>query len=130
SGLARYDVLSPSARVRLALEPLVRSRRGGADESVGAFFRRRFGPETVNPIAAPLLGGIHAGDIDSLSIRSLFPRFVEAETQHGSAIRSFRSESAVANPGRPRDGLFRSLIDGMEELVSALERRLPSDSLH
>src|SRR4029078_10138565 len=71
SGLARYDVLSPSARVRLALEPLVRSRRGGADESVGAFFRRRFGPETVNTIAAPLLGGIHAGDIDSLPIRSL-----------------------------------------------------------
>jgi protoporphyrinogen/coproporphyrinogen III oxidase len=130
SGLARYDVLSPSARVRLALEPLVRSRGDGADESVGAFFRRRFGPETVNTIAAPLLGGIHAGDIDSLSIRSLFPRFVEAETQHGSVIRSFRSASAVANPGRPGDGLFRSLIDGMEEVVAAIERQLPSDSLH
>ena len=130
SGLARYDVLSPIARLRLALEPFVGRGAARADESVGAFFRRRFGADTVTAIAEPLLGGIHAGDIDSLSIRSLFPRFVEGETEYGSVIRSFRT-ARVADPGpRPSDGLFRSLIDGMEELVSTLGQQLPADSLH
>lgn len=123
SGLTRYDLLSPIARMRLALEPVVRRRASRADESVGAFFRRRFGSETVSTIAEPLLGGIHAGDIDALSIHSLFPRFAEAETQHGSVVRAFRTA-----PATPSDGLFRSLVDGMEELVCAIERQLPADS--
>ena len=133
-GVARYDLLSPLARVRLALEPFVRRGAARTDESVGSFFRRRFGADTVGAIAEPLLGGIHAGDIDALSIRSLFPRFVEAEAQDGSVIRSFRrGRRARARNAAPAvsqgDGLFRSIIDGMEELVSTIERQLPSDSV-
>jgi len=79
-GLVHYDLLSPGARARLALERIV-PRGRVEDESVGAFFRRRFGAETVHTIAEPLLGGIHAGDINALSMRSLFPRFVEAEVR-------------------------------------------------
>jgi protoporphyrinogen/coproporphyrinogen III oxidase len=124
SGIAKYDLLSPIARARLALEVLVPRRRAG-DESVGSFFRRRFGRETVGLIAEPLLGGIHAGDIDSLSMKSLFPRFLDAETRRGSVLRMFRHtrQPAAAN------GLFRSLAGGMGELVEALERRLPADSI-
>jgi oxygen-dependent protoporphyrinogen oxidase len=124
-GLVTYDLLSPRARARLAVEPLVRRRRAADDESVAAFFRRRFGETTVATIAEPLLGGIHAGDIDALSIRSLFPRFTEAETQHGSVLRAFRRHQVSGGIG-----LFRSLIGGMEELVSTLEHRLPSDFVH
>jgi oxygen-dependent protoporphyrinogen oxidase len=124
-GLIHYDLLSPRARVRLAVEPLIRRQRAAPDESVAAFFRRRFGKTTVAAIAEPLLGGIHAGDIDALSIRSLFPRFVDAETEYGSVIRAFRRHR-----GSPASGLFRSLIGGMEELVSTLEHRLPAGSIH
>jgi oxygen-dependent protoporphyrinogen oxidase len=124
-GLLTYDLLPPLARARLALEPLIRRRRTLEDESVGAFFRRRFGAATVATIAEPLLGGIHAGDIDALSIRSLFPRFVDAEAQHGSVFRAFRQQH-----GSRADGLFRSLVGGMEELVGALEHRLPAASIH
>ena len=66
AGLARYRLLPPAARVRLALEPFVPARREGDDESIGAFFRRRFGAAAVDLIAQPLLGGIHAGDIETL----------------------------------------------------------------
>jgi protoporphyrinogen/coproporphyrinogen III oxidase len=123
-GLVTYDLLSPRARARVAVEPFIRRRRIPDDESVAAFFRRRFGETTVATIAAPLLGGIHAGDIDALSIRSLFPRFIDAEVQHGSVLRAFRRRQ-----GSGGDGLFRSLIGGMEELVGTLERRLPSESI-
>jgi oxygen-dependent protoporphyrinogen oxidase len=123
-GAAGYDLLSPAARARLALEPLI-PRRGPEDESVAAFFRRRFGRATVDLVAAPLLGGIHAGDVERLSMRSLFPRFVEAEARRGSVLRAFRRAPAS---GR-RDGLFRSLASGMSELVAAVERRLPADTV-
>jgi oxygen-dependent protoporphyrinogen oxidase len=124
AGIARYRLLSLPARARLALEPLI-PKRVLDDESVGAFFRRRFGEETVGAIAEPLLGGIHAGDIDTLSMRSLFPRFVEAEVNRGSVLRAFRRTPPTAS----RDGLFRSLAGGMGELVEALERSLPAGSI-
>src|SRR3954465_3258355 len=61
-GIAGYDLLSPAARVRLAMESVVPAPKGPGDEAVASFFRRRFGDATVDPIAEPLLGGIHAGD--------------------------------------------------------------------
>ncbi|MCY4506057.1 MAG: protoporphyrinogen oxidase, partial [Acidobacteria bacterium] len=47
-------LLSPAGRLRLAAD-LVLPRGDGADESVGSFFRRRFGAEAVEYIAEPLL---------------------------------------------------------------------------
>jgi protoporphyrinogen/coproporphyrinogen III oxidase len=123
--IARYELLSPLARARLAIEPLIPKRRDAGDESVGSFFRRRFGPETAGLIAEPLLGGIHAGDIDRLSMTSLFPRFVEAEMRGGGVLRWFRN----ARPAGLGDGLFRSLPNGMGELVQALERRMPEGAV-
>jgi len=124
-GIMEYELLSPVARARLALEPFIPPRRDAGDESVGEFFRRRFGGDTVDLVAEPLLGGIHAGDVDALSMTSLFPRFVEAEARRGSVLRSLR------NTRQPSagDGLFRSLAGGMGELVTALERRMPEGSI-
>ena len=122
-GLMTYDLLSVRGRARVALDRVVPRRTMAEDESVGAFFRRRFGEETVTAIAEPLLGGIHAGDIEALSIKSLFPRFVEAELRHGSVLRAFRDTIPSS------DGQFRSLLGGMEELVAALEARLPPGSI-
>ena len=124
-GIASYGLLSPAARARLAVEPFLPARSGNADESVGSFFRRRFGAETVGLIAEPLLGGIHAGDIDRLSMASLFPRFVDAEASNRSVLRSFGS----ARPSGDGEGLFRSLAGGMGELVQAVERRLPDGAV-
>jgi protoporphyrinogen/coproporphyrinogen III oxidase len=124
-GISEYELLSTAARARLALEPLIPPRRDAGDESVGAFFRRRFGGETVDLVAEPLLGGIHAGDVEALSMTSLFPRFVEAEASGGSVLRSLRN----TRPPSAGDGLFRSLADGMGELVTALERRMPDGSI-
>ena len=115
-------LLSPAGRLRLAAD-LVLPRGGGSDESVGSFFRRRFGAEAVEYIAEPLLAGIHAGDVDRLSMPALFPRLVEAERACGSVIRAFRRLRRAAP--RPAGGLFRSLPGGIEELAAALAAALP-----
>jgi oxygen-dependent protoporphyrinogen oxidase len=122
-GIRDYDLLPWTARVRLAIEPLVR-RTHLRDESVGSFFRRRFGAAAAELIAEPLLGGIHAGDIDRLSIRSLFPRFADAEARPGGVLTTFASRR-----GPDPEGAFRSLADGMGELVAALAGRMPDGSI-
>ena len=122
--LARYDLLPWSARARVALEPLVPARRGSGDEAIGPFFRRRFGPAVAERLAQPLLGGIHAGDIERLSLPALFPRLAEAE-RSGSVLRWARRSARASDAG----GAFRSLAGGMGELVHAIVRRLPEDAV-
>jgi protoporphyrinogen/coproporphyrinogen III oxidase len=123
--LAFYALLPLAARARLALEPLIPSMTGTHDESIAEFFSRRFGPATVHRLAQPLLGGIHAGDVQKLSLRALFPRLVEAE-RSGSVLRWARRTVR----GRRTEGPFRSLPGGMSDLVRAIEKRLPTDAIH
>src|SRR5262249_48729595 len=66
-------------------------RGGEGDEPIGAFTTRRSGREAATYLAEPLLAGIHAGDVDRLSMKALFPRLVEAEEKHGSLLRAFRT---------------------------------------
>jgi oxygen-dependent protoporphyrinogen oxidase len=131
-------------KLRMGAELFVPRRRDdGGDESIGAFIARRFGREAATYIAEPLLAGIHAGDVDRLSVRALFPQFVEAERTHGSLLRAFRarqsglrepqaalstSKGAIGNPQseiRNGEGVFRSLPGGLSELVRTLVQSLP-----
>ena len=124
--LAGYSLLGWGDRLRLAAEPLM-PRRRFEDESVASFFRRRFGPATVGLIAEPLLGGIHAGDIEQLSMPSIFPRLTEAEQTSGGVIRALaRAPRPSAGAG---GGLFRALRGGMSELVAAIIATLPAGAL-
>jgi oxygen-dependent protoporphyrinogen oxidase len=122
--LASYPLLSPRARARMALEPFVRTPRERRDESVADFFRRRFGGGTLAPLVQPLLGGIHAGDVEALSLPALFPKLAAIERSGRSLLRWVRSTSHGSGAGA-----FRSLSSGMGELVDAIVRRLPADSV-
>ena len=119
-------LVSPAGKLRMAAEVFI-PRGDATQESVGHFFRRRFGRELADYVAEPLLAGIHAGDVDRLSMRSLFPRLVEAERAHGSVIRALRASRAKAQ--RPAGGLFRSLPGGIEELVTTLVATLPASAI-
>jgi oxygen-dependent protoporphyrinogen oxidase len=122
--LAAYDLLPPDARARMALEPTIPARQTDEDESVGSFFRRRFGPDTVDLVAQPLLGGIHAGDIEQLSMRSLFPRLLEAERRYGTVM----PRPGAGRPDEEPRG-FASLRGGMSAFVRAIENHLPPGTI-
>lgn len=113
-------------KLRMAAELGIPARRDEADESIGAFMTRRFGREATAYLAEPLLAGIHAGDVDRLSVRSLFPRFVDAERNYGSLLRAFR---AAPQPPPSSNGAFRSLPGGLSQMVRALTARLPAGSI-
>ena len=136
-------------KVRMGAELFVRRRETDDDESIGAFMTRRFGREATTYLAEPLLAGIHAGDVDRLSMKALFPRLFEAEKKYGSLLRAFRpkttvhaqSDARIPNPesrpstgsGRPEpaegripsaDGAFLSLPGGLSDLIHALVAEL------
>jgi len=123
--LARSSVFTAGGKLRMAYEVAIPRREGSEDESIGAFVRRRFGEEAVDYLAEPLLAGIHAGDVDRLSMRALFPRLLEAERQTGSVIRAFRALRVKPSP----QGAFVSLPGGTGELVDALLGRLGPDTV-
>jgi oxygen-dependent protoporphyrinogen oxidase len=123
--LLRSRLFTARAKCRMAAEVFVRKRRRPGDESIAEFVRRRFGAEAVTYVAEPLLAGIHAGDVDRLSMRTLFPRLVEAESKNGSVIRAFRAD----RDRRDADGPFRSFPGGLAELVDRLLEVLPPNSV-
>ena len=87
---------------------------------------RRFGDEATTYLAEPLLAGIHAGDVDRLSLRALFPRFADAERKHGSLLRAFRRRHTARLSA---DGAFQSLPGGLSEMVQALVAALPAEAV-
>jgi protoporphyrinogen/coproporphyrinogen III oxidase len=109
-------------KLRMGAELFVPKREDDSDESIGSFMTRRFGREATDYLAEPLLAGIHAGDVDRLSAKALFPRFVDAERRHGSVLRALRHAAATAPPSV--DGAFKSLPGGLSEMVQALVARI------
>jgi oxygen-dependent protoporphyrinogen oxidase len=127
-------LFSWAGKLRMGAELFVPPRKDEGDESIGSFVTRRFGAEATTYLAEPLLAGIHAGDVNRLSIRALFPRFVQAEQTDGSLLRAFRRQARLAarksgSPGDAADGMFRSLRGGLGELVGALVAALPVEAI-
>ncbi|MBK9261541.1 MAG: protoporphyrinogen oxidase [Polyangiaceae bacterium] len=119
---ATSPIFSWRGKARMGLDlALPRRPNTQGDESVGSFVRRRLGQEAVDVLADPLLGGIYAGDIEKLGIRSTFPQLAELEDKHGSLIRGALAQRRKAVRGAPPPSPFHSLEGGMGELVDALE---------
>ncbi len=129
--LARSPLLSVRGKLRMAWEYFVKARRGGEDESLGAFARRRLGREAFERLVQPLVGGIYTADPEKLSLAATLPRFLEMERQHGGLIRAMRATRQSSSPGDrdgsgARYGLFVAPRDGMSSLVDALAAKLPA----
>jgi oxygen-dependent protoporphyrinogen oxidase len=126
----RWPGLSVRGRLR-ALGDLVRRKRHPADETLGALLRRRLGDEATDRALAPLLAGLHAGDVDRLSAEATFPELIAWELDQGSLVRGAQAAERAARRAdagplfqRPRGGM-RALIDA---LVDRLGPRLRTDT--
>ncbi|MDP9133207.1 MAG: protoporphyrinogen oxidase [Actinomycetota bacterium] len=120
-------------KLRMALD-LVLPRGGEADESLGAFVRRRLGREALERVAQPLVAGIYTADPDDLSLSATMPRFKELEQRERSVILAMwraarRAPAEAAGASGARWSLFVTLAEGMDELVRALGARLPPGSV-
>lgn len=121
-------LLSLEGKIRAGFDLFIPPRRfhGGEDESVGDFITRRLGEEVSSRLVAPLLGGIFAGDANSISVRAAFASLVDAEAKHGSLIRAMRAQRKARGGAstRPAPSAFVSLSSGMGQLITTLGREV------
>lgn len=108
-------------RLRLLAEPFVAAMSD--DETVAAFAARRFGQGFLDYLVDPLIGGLHAGRPDALSVASTFPQLKRMEREAGSIVRWLvrarlrGSAQPTMGPGQRRLFSFR---DGLAALPRAL----------
>jgi protoporphyrinogen/coproporphyrinogen III oxidase len=132
----RSGLFSVWEKARIAGEFVVPPHHNGAEESVGEFVRRRLGPAAVDRLAAPLLAGIYAGDVDRLSLQATFPQLAEMESHYGSlmmatVLRQLRRphKHPPADHADEADtdslGMFATLRDGLDHLVNRIKDSLP-----
>jgi protoporphyrinogen/coproporphyrinogen III oxidase len=119
--LARSGIVSPLGAVRAALEPVWPGRplAEDDDEAVGALVGRRFGREVAERLVDPLLGGINAGNTDSLSVDAAAPQLAAAARRSRSLVAGLRGGPAPA-PGP----VFLTHPSGLSVVVDALVARL------
>ena len=129
TSFARSRAFSTVGKLRMAgeyfLPPL--PTQPGDDESIASFVARRFGREALKRLGEPLLAGIHGGDAERLSMRALFPRFLDLERTDGSVIRGLRR--LRREHASPSAAPFVSIYGGTGSLVTALIASLPPESL-
>lgn len=125
---ALSGLFSPIGKLRAAGDFILPKGEAKADQSLGAFFRRRLGDEVVDNLIEPLLSGIYAGDIDELSLMALFPNFYDIEQKHRSLVlglnRTMPTPPKTAKKVPSKKGMFISLSTGLEELIHQVATRL------
>jgi oxygen-dependent protoporphyrinogen oxidase len=114
-------ILSPLGLARAALDLLLPSRAPGDDVSIGELVRGRLGSEVLERLIDPLLGGIHAGSCDQLSLRATAPHLEAAVGSGRGLVRGLRSATNGTAPAGPA---LLSLRGGLEGLVIELLARL------
>lgn len=127
--ILRSKLISWPGKLRMGMEIFVSRNTTNPDESLGSFVRRRMGSELLEKIAGPLMAGIHAGDPESLSLRSTFPMFTEMEKTHRSLVLGMmKRKKAQASSGK-KASMFTTLSGGLQQLPDAIAARLNSQQI-
>ncbi len=125
---AKSPLFSLPGKLRMGLDLILPRKRSDEEESLATFVRRRLGGEALERIAEPLVAGIHAGSPESMSLQSTFPRFIDLEQEHRSLIWGMYQRKKRFAHLHPHYTMFITLRQGMEGMISALEKALtPKD---
>ncbi|HEY7746165.1 MAG TPA: protoporphyrinogen oxidase, partial [Desulfuromonadales bacterium] len=125
----KSGLISWPGKLRLACEPLIPARRDGADETLADFARRRLGREALDKLIAPMVSGIFAGDPETMSLQSCFPRIHQLEQEYGGLIMAMvklakqkkaerKAGKAVASAAGP-GGVLTSFVGGIQDLTDS-----------
>lgn len=79
------------------------------DESIKSFFTRRLSPKIADNLASAIIHGIYAGDIEQLSMRSIFPQLWDMEERYGSLNRAIRRNGSAVRHSVDDDRLLSEL---------------------
>jgi oxygen-dependent protoporphyrinogen oxidase len=128
AALRENSLLSEEGKKRAEADFRLPPGKLEGDQSLGQFFRRRFGDELVENVLEPLLSGIYSGDIDQMSLFATFPDFYELEQQYGSLIKGLGQTlpNRSSQTGKTQ-GQFYAFKDGLDTIVKTLAEELGED---
>ncbi|MFL6162389.1 MAG: protoporphyrinogen oxidase [Jatrophihabitantaceae bacterium] len=122
AALRSAEVLSEQTLDRIAAEP-----DGGpypplaGDVSVGDLVAERFGPEVVDRLVDPLLGGVYAGHARRISLQAAVPALADRLlADGGSLLVAARANVAAGGRDEPGRPVFASLTGGLARLTETL----------
>lgn len=110
----RSGVMSLGGLARASVEPLVPRRRLSGDIGVGDFVSQRLGRQVAERLVDPVLGSLHAGDINRLSLRATTPELAAVADAGGSLLLRQRARKS----GPPMS--FVTWAGGLTTLVERL----------
>jgi oxygen-dependent protoporphyrinogen oxidase len=119
------SVLSEPTLDRIASEP----DRGpypplAGDVSVGDLVAERFGPEVVDRLVDPLLGGVYAGHAHRISLQAAVPAVAgRLSAEGGSLLAAARAVVAAGDRDSSARPVFASLAGGLARLAETLAAR-------
>jgi len=130
-------LISWPGKIRLAQEFLKPKRTDGVDETLAEFARRRLGPEALDKLIGPMVSGIFAGNPETMSLQSCFPRIHELEQEFGGLLKAMiklakkkkaeikagKQVASAAGPG----GVLTSFVGGIQELTDATVKGLQGE---
>ena len=131
-------LISWPGKIRMGCDLFIPRRKESGDETLASFVKRRLGQEALDKMAEPLIGGIHAGNPENMSLLSTFPRFLEMEQDGGSLIVGMLKrqkkmaemmKKRPASPG-PKRTFFISLNEGLGRLVDELAMVIGDEKIH
>lgn len=110
----RSRVLSPIGLARAGLEALLPRTPVSPDIGVGTYLAARFGHEVRDRLVDPVLGSLHAGEVDRLSLLAAAPQLAAQAAEHRSLLLAHRSRRQGGSP------VFATFRGGLSTLVHAL----------
>jgi oxygen-dependent protoporphyrinogen oxidase len=133
----KSKLISWPGKLRLALEPFAGKPPLEVDETLAEFARRRLGDEALRKMIGPMVSGIFAGDPETMSLQSCFPRIAELEKEYGGLIwamiklakkkkQEIAAGKAVASAAGP-GGILTSFRGGIQALTDILAEKLGKD---
>ena len=134
--LVRAGLLSPGGVARAGLDLLLPRSRLGEDPSVAEVVGGRLGREVLERLVEPLLGGIHAGRADRLSLGAVAPQVAGPARSSRSLILGLRRAgpppaegpsgplSGKGGPSGPLSGKGGPVFLTTERGLGALTERL------
>jgi oxygen-dependent protoporphyrinogen oxidase len=125
--LLRWKGLTRRPKLRALGDLFLPAAKGSDDESLARLLRRRLGRDAGRVLVEPLLGGLHAGDPEKLSVAATFPELRRWELDHGSLIRGAKAAIGAAGEEQGRKPMFATVWGGLARLVSRLVEDIGAD---
>jgi oxygen-dependent protoporphyrinogen oxidase len=132
-------LISWPGKLRLAMEPFIPQYSDNRDETLAEFGRRRLGDEALRKLIAPMVSGIFAGNPETMSLVSCFPRIAELEREYGGLIKAMirlakkkkqeQREGKVVSSAAGPGGVLTSFRTGIQALTDAVAASLTATTV-